>query len=92
LRLIARIRGEKLKPVTIAKGTEDASLAQKRSRKCLFDGRYIDTPVYDSEKLKAGNLIPGPAIIEVPTTTAVIPGNYQCRVDEYNNYIITRRS
>ncbi|OGO23000.1 MAG: hypothetical protein A2144_12440 [Chloroflexi bacterium RBG_16_50_9] len=48
--------------------------------------------VYDSEKLKAGNIIPGPAFIEVPTTTTVIPQNYHCRVDDYNNYIITRRA
>ena len=66
--------------------------ALKRRRPCFFDGGYIETPIYDSQKLKAGNIISGPAIIEVPTTTAVIPRNFQCRVDEYNNYIITRRS
>jgi len=77
--------------IGIPKGTKDPSKAVKRSRKCMFNGKYVTTPVYDSEKLKAGNVIVGPAIIEVPTTTAVIPHNYQCKVDEYNNYILTRR-
>ncbi len=91
LRIIARLKGEKLDLVKISKGTNDPSKALKRTRKCLFSGDYIETPVYDSEKLKANNSIFGPAIIEVPTTTVVIPHNYQCQVDDYNNYIITRK-
>ena len=92
LRLIARVKGKKPELVKIPRGTKDPAKALKRTRKCLFDGSFTETPVYDSEKLKSGNIIKGPAIIEVPTTTAVIPQNYQCRVDDYNNYIITRRS
>ena len=92
LRLVARVKREKLNLVKIPRGTKDPSKAFKRTRKCLFNGNYVETPVYDSEKLKAGNIIPGPAIIEVPTTTTVIPHNFQCKVDDYNNYIITRRS
>jgi N-methylhydantoinase A len=91
LRLIAKIKGKKLELVKIPRGTKDPSKAFKRTRKCLFNGNHVETPVYDSEKLKAANTIPGPAIIEVPTTTVVIPKNYQCKVDDYNNYIITRR-
>lgn len=92
LRLIVKIKGEKLNLFTIEKGTKNASKALKRERKCFFDGHYIETPVYDSEKLKSGNVITGPAIVEFPTTTAVIPKRYQSRVDDYNNYVVTRRS
>jgi N-methylhydantoinase A len=92
LRFIAKIKGQKLNLVKIPQGTSDSSAALKRTRKCLFDGRFIETPVYDSERLESGNIIMGPAIIEVPTTTAVIPQNYHCEIDNYNNYIITRRS
>jgi N-methylhydantoinase A len=91
LRLIAKIKGHKLELIRIPEGDKDASPAFKRTRKCLFNGNYTDTPVYDSDKLRAGNIIEGPAIIEVPTTTAVIPPDYGCQVDNYNNYIITRR-
>jgi N-methylhydantoinase A len=91
LRLIARVKGEKIELHRIPKGTKDPSKAFKRKRTCLFSEQLVETPIYDSEKLKAGNIIVGPAIIEVPTTTAVIPFRYQCKVDDYNNYIITKR-
>jgi N-methylhydantoinase A len=92
LRLVAKVKGQKIDLIRIPKGAKDPSKAFKRMRKCFFEGKYIETTVYDSEKLKAGNMISGPAIIEVPTTTAVIPRNFQCKVDDFNNYIITRRS
>ena len=91
VRLIAKVAGKRLQVKKFAASTEDASRALKRKRSCYFENKYLETPVYDSEKLKAGNIIKGPAIIEVPTTTAVIPSNYQCKVDDYGNYIITRR-
>jgi N-methylhydantoinase A len=92
LRLIAKVQGQKIDLIRIPKGTKNPSNALKRTRECFFNGKYTKTPVYDSEKLKAGNIISGPAIIEVPTTTAVIPRNFQCKVDDFNNYILTRRS
>jgi N-methylhydantoinase A len=92
LRLVAKVKGQKIDLRRISKGTKDPSKAFKRTRKCFFEGQFGETTVYDSEKLKAGNIISGPAIIEVPTTTAVIPRNFQCKVDDLNNYIITRRS
>jgi N-methylhydantoinase A len=90
LRLIAKVAGNKIDVKKIADGTRDPSDALKRERICYFDNVYLETPIYDSEKLKAGNVIPGPAVIEVPTTTTVIPCGYQCKVDEYGNYVITR--
>jgi N-methylhydantoinase A len=92
LRLVAKVKGQKIDLIRIPKGTKDPSKAIKRKRKCFFEGKYTETMVYDSEKLKAGNVISGPAIIEVPTTTAVIPRNFLCKVDDFNNYIITRRA
>jgi N-methylhydantoinase A len=91
LRILARVK--KKAQITVKKlptGTKDPSKARKRQRSCFFDGKFVKTPVYDSEKLKAGNVIAGPAIIEVPTTTVVIPKSWGCRVDNYGNYIIRR--
>jgi N-methylhydantoinase A len=44
--------------------------------------------VYDGTKLLAGNVIKGPAIIEEPTTTVVIPPAFRCEVDGSKNYIL----
>ena len=74
----------------VAKGDADPKLALKRRRTCRFNGRDVDTPIYDGEKVLAGNVINGPAIIEETTTTVVIPEAYVCSVDKYKNYILTR--
>ena len=74
----------------VAKGDADPKPALKRRRSCRFNGRDVDTPIYDGEKVLAGNVISGPAIIEETTTTVVIPEAYVCSVDKYKNYILTR--
>ena len=51
---------------------------------------YVDTPVYDYMLLRAGHVISGPAIVEVPTTTAVIPQNFLGSIDHLGNLVITR--
>jgi N-methylhydantoinase A/oxoprolinase/acetone carboxylase beta subunit len=75
----------------IEAGDGDPSRALKRSRTCRFEGRDVETPVYDGERLHAGDRFEGPAIIEEPTTTVVIPARYGCAVDEYRNYVLDRR-
>jgi N-methylhydantoinase A len=74
----------------VAKGGADPKPALKRRRTCRFNGRDVDTAIYDGEKVLAGNVISGPAIIEETTTTVVIPEAYVCSVDKYKNYILTR--
>jgi N-methylhydantoinase A len=64
--------------------------APKRRRSCRFDGREVDTPVYDGTQLLAGLRFNGPAIIEETTTTVVIPTSYSCAVDQWKNYLLTR--
>lgn len=51
---------------------------------------YVDTPVYDYAGLRAGHVLTGPAIVEVPTTTAVIPGGFTGVLDRLGNLVITR--
>ncbi|MCG8542941.1 MAG: hydantoinase/oxoprolinase family protein [Alphaproteobacteria bacterium] len=49
---------------------------------------FVDSPVYDRDLLRAGNVIPGPAIIEqMDSTTLVLPGQTG-RVDSHLNLII----
>jgi N-methylhydantoinase A len=73
----------------IGRGPESAP-APKRRRSCWFDGREVDTPVYDGAQLLAGCRFNGPAIIEETTTTVVVPGSYLCAVDQWKNYVLTR--
>ena len=90
LRLKATIPNAPFALPQAAKGDTDPRSALKRRRTCRFNGRDVDTPIYDGEKVLAGNVISGPAIIEETTTTVVIPEAYVCSVDTYKNYILTR--
>jgi acetone carboxylase beta subunit len=64
--------------------------ATKGKREAYFSGRMTQTSVYDMGKLEAGNVIEGPAIIEAPTTTLVVPGDMKVAVDEYLTLRLTR--
>lgn len=88
LRLIVKIKASKIPIAKISQGDTNPSPALLRISQCFFSSSYVDTPIYDGLKLKAGNIITGHAIIEEPTTTTVIPTDYICSVDEYGNYII----
>ncbi len=46
--------------------------------------------LYDRAKLQAGNEIAGPAIVEQPDSTTVIPAGYRARVDGHLNLLIAR--
>ena len=47
------------------------------------------TPVYDGERLVAGNRIKGPAIVETPDTTVVVHPGSALAVDALGNFEIT---
>jgi N-methylhydantoinase A len=68
----------------------DASRALKGKREVFFRvyNEYRPTNIYEYAKLEAGNLIPGPAIIEATQTTIVIPPERKATADEYLNVII----
>jgi N-methylhydantoinase A len=76
----------------ISRGRPDSSQALKRRRSCLFAARHVDTPVFDGERVLAGNIIEGPAVVEELTTTVVVPPGFQCEVDEYRNYVLRARA
>lgn len=83
--------GITLKPKEAFSG-EDHSL--KRVRQVYFDeeGKQVDTPVYDGDKLQFGHNIIGPAIIEEPTMSLVVFPNEVVEVSKYGNYIVNLNS
>ncbi len=65
----------------------DASAALTGTRKvCMGASRgYADTAIYDYSKLRAGHVLRGPAVIEVPTTTVVVPHDTTGTIDRLGN-------
>ncbi len=67
---------------------DDASAAKYEDHVAWFEGKQIETPIYDREKLKPGNRIAGPAIITQKDSTTVILPDHHGKVDEYLNILI----
>ena len=49
---------------------------------------FAATPVYWGERLQPGNIIQGPAIMQVPVTTIVVHPHQTARLDPYGNVLI----
>lgn len=67
---------------------EDPSAALKSERPVYWQGGFRDTRIYDYERLRTGNVVQGPAVIDSDSTTYVIPEGARLTVDRYRNGII----
>ncbi|PKZ65193.1 hydantoinase [Gordonia terrae] len=92
-----RVRGTGILPFSpelpelASADTTDPSSAHVGVRKVCLDGRrgFVDTDIYDYAGLRAGHIIRGPAVIEVPTTTVVVPHDTTGEIDRLGNLNIT---
>ncbi len=69
----------------------NARAALKGKRRVFFARprrKFIDTPVYDYGRLGVGAAVKGPAIIELPFTTTLVPPDYKITVDPYMNLVM----
>lgn len=63
----------------------------KGQRPVFIDGEWRDTPLYDREKLPAGTVLQGPAIIDQFDSTTYVRPDQDCRCDEYGFLHLTTR-
>ncbi|MFN8455721.1 MAG: hypothetical protein U0401_13820 [Anaerolineae bacterium] len=66
----------------------DPSPARRTTRSAFFTyphKGWRTAEVYNYEALRPGNLITGPAIVESPVTTVVIPSEVEAVVDSFGN-------
>src|SRR3954451_18672617 len=63
-------------------------------RKVYFSelGGYIDTPVHQWLDLRPGNHVQGPAIVEGPDTTVVVPPAFEATVDQWRSVLLSSRA
>lgn len=74
------------------KGPSDAKGAIKEKRDVYWRSYqgFRSTNVYDYDRLNAGMMFDGPAVVEAATTTLVILPEQAANVDEYLNVVIAR--
>jgi N-methylhydantoinase A len=89
-RVMATGRIPKVVPMEQPSTNAMAGSAEKARRPVFFPeyGEYVDTPIYDAEKLQHGIKIDGPAIVELPTTTVVVFPDHRMRANSYGDLII----
>ena len=59
-------------------------------RAVRFEGQSVECAVYARERLRAGDVVTGPAIVEeYGATTVVFPG-LRAEVDRFGNLLLTR--
>jgi len=62
--------------------------ALRSRRPAWFDGRFVDTPVYEGDRVGPGHRIEGPAIVEERFTTIVLYPGHAAEVDRFGHYRI----
>lgn len=90
IRLSCRGDFVEFSPRTIENMSSDEKLAVKHYRK-MFDPvqkSMTEVPVYDGDYMKAGAEITGPAIVELTTTTIIVPSEFEMNLDENGNFIM----
>jgi N-methylhydantoinase A len=88
LRVTARGLTEKPKFSRSPKARMPVKSALLGKRDAYFNGKFVSTPVYDGLKLISGHQIRGPAIVQQPTTTIIVPPDFDLKCDEFNNYLM----
>src|ERR687898_264955 len=81
---------DKLSPRPYEVAERDASLALAGERAASFAeiGGFATTPVFDWSRLEPGCRLAGPAIVEGPDATIVVPPGYSAVVDRWRNVLL----
>jgi len=88
LRAVALGRALDLPSPPIEQGNGDPSGAKLRDHTLWMDGREQAAVIYDRAKLKAGDIIPGPAIVCEMDSTTLIESGCVATVDPVGNILI----
>ena len=86
LRLRARLLGPKVPKAAM----EAAPRNKAERRKVMFDGRKVDTPLYERTALAHRRTCRGPAIVVEYGATTVVPPGFSFRVDGESSLVIQK--
>lgn len=93
-RVEARSSIKKPSLVKLPEAGKDSSHAVKTKRKIFLPNmnRFQMATIYDGNRLRPGNVVYGPAIIEHPMTTILIDEDMVGKIDGYLNTLIAKRA
>lgn len=90
VRVSSLAKSPRLELGRIGSGGNDPGAARTGFRKVLFAGQqdYADAAIYDRSRLLAGNVIPGPAVVEQRDSTVLVLPGQRAAVDPVGNLIV----
>ncbi|MEM8800397.1 MAG: hydantoinase/oxoprolinase family protein [Pseudomonadota bacterium] len=88
MRAVALSKPSNVEALEIEAGNADPSEAKLRDHQIWADDRMVDAAIYDRAKLKAGNIVPGPAIITEMDSTTLVLAEHEAMIDRYGNILI----
>jgi N-methylhydantoinase A len=89
LRAVVQGKPTTVRAQSIDKGNSNASAAEMAEIPVYMDGKDRKAKLYDRGKLKAGNVIKGPAVVLEMDSTTVILNDHVGKVDEFGTILIT---
>ena len=78
--------------VPSAERTGTLAEARTGTRAVHFAGHTVDTPIYERDAIPPGEAIPGPAIIDEPGSSTVVPPGFRAERHESSALILTREA
>ena len=87
LRVQLRGRRPRVPLIEVAEGT---GAMPARARPIWLDGRPVEARVFERARLGAGDRLVGPAIVEQPDTTVLVPIDHVASVDRFGNLRVTK--
>jgi N-methylhydantoinase A/oxoprolinase/acetone carboxylase beta subunit len=91
VRLRVRAPLSKLEPIRLPNEGEDPKASVKGERNIWRGSEIVPTTVYEWDKLRTGNVVQGPAVIEGTDTTYIVPRGWELVMDPFLNAVISRR-
>ena len=73
----------------LAAGDGQPTAARSGERQVHLEGSWTDTPLFDRARLRAGDVVVGPAVVEEFGSTAPVLAGFSARVDRLGNLVIT---
>lgn len=88
MRAVALGKAAEIPAIEIEQGNGDPAGAKVRDHQVYMDGKLRDAVIYERAKLKAGDKIPGPAIVTEMDSTTLILNDHVGEVDRFGNILI----
>ena len=88
IRVVALGKAANVSAERIPQGDGNPQAARVRDHKLYMDGKMQDAAIYDRSKLRAGDVVQGPAVITEMDSTTLVHTGHAATVDPFGNLLI----